>query len=847
MTMQLSIIIDANGNAAIATVEKLGKSVKTTGAATEGMGAKSRKAAADTKSLGTQSSATQTKVVSLSTAQRTNAATAQAMGTANRAAAGNMGNLVAQFNDIGVMMAAGQNPLTLALQQGTQISQVIGPMGAAGAVKALGGAFIGMLNPISLVTIGVIGGGAALAQWASSALGAKGEARTFDETLEDLTSTVSDYRSLADLASASTSDLEKRFGSASGSAKEIGGFLAEWARIDAVEKLDASVAGLSSSLGDLQGEAANIGSLTDAQLKPIADNFGVTVNVLRTFSNEAMSVMSDLSSEYGITNDQAATLMLSLRGFGQASGVSEQVAAAVELNEQFKLVFGKAEAIPISLRDVARQAGLIALQAGEITGAFVDTNTALANQYALYGASRIESDAQLGTAQALLDQLNEQATLQAIIAKYGADSAEAIGFQALAARDAYEATHATEGVSADMRDRIMEAYDAANGLAGVNIAGNIGAASAEAQRLATWLGISLERAAALAATTPEMSDEDRAMGVSLTPQHGGAYRARVAGATLDRRNAAAALRQTSSSGGGGASSSAARDAERQQEAVARLTQGLEDELAILRELDPIQKEMLRNRETLASASTAERDQIEALIGMRNAETAALELQQEQWDFTKDTAVGFFDDLRNSSGGLMGALEGVASKLEDIVFQAILLGEGPLAGLFGTSGGGGIIGTIMGGLFPSLAPAAKVALPAKADGGKIYGPGSGTSDDVLMWGSDGEFMMTAKATQKYQPILEMMNNGALPTFAAGGKLGGGSSGASMSLPPIAFSIENRGSTPVKGNVTEEGDGYGGRKMKLVLADEVGAALSTPGGGARKQLQGAYGLRKRTASR
>ncbi|MFV0303557.1 MAG: phage tail length tape measure family protein, partial [Paracoccus sp. (in: a-proteobacteria)] len=81
-----------------------------------------------------------------------------AAGRDMRSAAGANANLVSQFNDIGVMLAAGQNPLQLALQQGTQISQVLTQMGGGvGALRALGSAFVGMLNPISLATIGVIG------------------------------------------------------------------------------------------------------------------------------------------------------------------------------------------------------------------------------------------------------------------------------------------------------------------------------------------------------------------------------------------------------------------------------------------------------------------------------------------------------------------------------------------------------------------------------------------------------------------------------------------------------------------------------------------------------------------
>ncbi|WP_213573273.1 hypothetical protein [Rhodococcus sp. USK13] len=38
------------------------------------------------------------------------------------------------------------------------------------------------------------------------------------------------------------------------------------------------------------------------------------------------------------------------------------------------------------------------------------------------------------------------------------------------------------------------------------------------------------------------------------------------------------------------------------------------------------------------------------------------------------------------------------------------------------------------------------IPERATGGPIFGPGSGTSDDVLMWGSNGEHMVTTKEVQ-----------------------------------------------------------------------------------------------------
>lgn len=77
-------------------------------------------------------------------------------------------NLGAQFNDIAVQLAGGQSPFLIAIQQGTQITQALGSAGAGGAVKALGGAFAGMLNPVGLATIAIIGLGGTAIQYFTS-------------------------------------------------------------------------------------------------------------------------------------------------------------------------------------------------------------------------------------------------------------------------------------------------------------------------------------------------------------------------------------------------------------------------------------------------------------------------------------------------------------------------------------------------------------------------------------------------------------------------------------------------------------------------------------------------------
>ncbi|KAA0689859.1 hypothetical protein DTW90_30675 [Neorhizobium sp. P12A] len=77
-------------------------------------------------------------------------------------------NIAAQFQDIAVQSALGQSPLQIALEQGTQLSSAFGESGAAGAVKALGAGFLSLVSPVSLVTIGLVAGTAALIEYVSN-------------------------------------------------------------------------------------------------------------------------------------------------------------------------------------------------------------------------------------------------------------------------------------------------------------------------------------------------------------------------------------------------------------------------------------------------------------------------------------------------------------------------------------------------------------------------------------------------------------------------------------------------------------------------------------------------------
>ncbi|MHB2265806.1 phage tail length tape measure family protein [Aliihoeflea sp. PC F10.4] len=100
-------------------------------------------------------------LIEAAAAQRTASQQAQLIPGGNNSFA--TANVAAQFQDIGVTTAMGMSPLQIALQQGTQLSAVLNTMERP--VHGLASAFLSVINPVSLVTIGVIAAGSAAVQY----------------------------------------------------------------------------------------------------------------------------------------------------------------------------------------------------------------------------------------------------------------------------------------------------------------------------------------------------------------------------------------------------------------------------------------------------------------------------------------------------------------------------------------------------------------------------------------------------------------------------------------------------------------------------------------------------------
>lgn len=485
---------------------------------------------------------------------------AQVYGRQMRGAGAHTANLGFQLNDIGVMMAAGQNPLMLAVQQGTQINQIFGQMG--GGVKALrgvGAAFMSIINPMSLMTIGVIAGGAALVQWGVSALGAGRDSRTFEDRMDDLSAAIAQYKEFTDIAALSTADLAERFGTVGAAAQQSAQYLADWARVDALNELSAAITGIVDEFGDLSRASDEL--------------------ILGARAGDLSLPYARLRNELDLTNQDAIRLYDALRNLDQAEGPDAAAQAAVALNAAFLDVYGTVDRIPAELQEAARATGLLALRAAEI-GSSIEGADVAARAYADSMARAAERNreaaeaaaASQATGQQMLDTLNAEIALHQAIARYGEDSAQVAALRVRIERNQYSARLATVGVTQELHAQIMRAWDVERQMAAVNIAAPIAAAAAEANRLAVNLGISLDTARLLQ-TAQAISAENApgyvSSGRGSDPRQfmqGGAQDA-ANGIVLARwREAADAARDALSgggSGGGGGVSEAAREAERE--------------------------------------------------------------------------------------------------------------------------------------------------------------------------------------------------------------------------------------------------------------------------------------------
>lgn len=363
-------------------------------------------------------------------------------------ASGANANLVSQFNDIAVMLAAGQNPLQLAMQQGTQISQVLTGMGGGvGALKALGSAFIGMINPISLATIGVIGFGAAAVQWL---MPAKEEAKETKTAFEQLQDSMKNYNSALGKALLYTGESEKEYGEEARRGAELARRILEAEAVKTQKSVAAIIGQAYSNLGfDAEGDRG-------------IDGAGAISSANQSYGAESLGFKSDSMSE-------------SLLSYGGLS--SEKLEIANQIGEALREINGYLtqeipEGMGIDAYLTGLQDRLIAfraqMEAAVVAGAGKEEVEAILN-------SIVEVETQLLTAQKqradiraadeakafeMLATMNQQADMAALILKYGEDSVQVRQAEALAEHNKLQAAIDALNITDELRSQLEAAADA---------------------------------------------------------------------------------------------------------------------------------------------------------------------------------------------------------------------------------------------------------------------------------------------------------------------------------------------------------------------------------------------------
>ena len=477
--------------------------------------------------------------------------------------------------------------------------------------------------------------------------------------------------------------------------------------------------GTARSLTDM---AADFGRVTPAILAMERAASGLRLEqVLLDASSAAKGLKADLEGKWGsyagavddllgasskrgsITARDTTALTKSLEGLAEAKGLDAQLAAAKALRETFAGITGGIQAMTVE------QLGFY--------GQIVATETALRSAAAASAAVPTGLDLAQGFASAL------QADLTA-------------------------------------------AWNAANGVAGANMAGPISAAANAAAGLAGFLQAAA--AAAWSAAQGRMAAEQQLTQIAFGNSPGGRaltqYGSRGPGQTPEQRALEVRNTPPKIAGGGSAGGGGGAAARAEADAVGELIARLRGEIEVARETDPVQRELLELRKELTGATAAQRAEVENLIRSRHAEAEAMETLNYVSEQMGDALV---DALM----GADGAGKQLIQTLLRAVAQAALLGTGPLAPLFGgkglfgsTPGGGGILGAIVGSIFTK-----------KAGGGWIDGPGGPTDDRIPALVSNGEFIVRASAAARNRAALEAINGGFVPRFAQGGFVGGGSGG------------------------------------------------------------------------
>lgn len=166
-----------------------------------------------------------------------------------------------------------------------------------------------------------------------------------------------------------------------------------------------------------------------------------------------------------------------------------------------------------------------------------------------------------------------------------------------------------------------------------------------------------------------------------------------------------------------------------------------------------------------------RQRLEDAVGGTNELNESFERVQAQGlQSFEDGLVGIVSGTKSVSDAFSSMADQIIADLMRMAVQKLIVDQllGALGGALGLGGGSGF-GSASQINSSTLDSLHSTPLPAFAGGGRITGAGTGTSDSIALWGSHGEFMVNARSTAQYLPLLEAINSGRMPKFASGGPI------------------------------------------------------------------------------
>ncbi|WP_417627077.1 hypothetical protein [Pararhodobacter aggregans] len=246
-----------------------------------------------------------------------------------------------QVQDFAVQVASGTDVSRAFAQQAPQLVSALGPVGSRFAAIA---GLIGVAIAVGVPLIAMLAGTGE-------------EAKSLDEQLEDLESAVDSYRSAVEAASAPTSELEERFGTATAAARELLLIEREIARVDALDRMRSTLAAIAEQYGTFQASTGDAEWISS----PIEETFA---RVRETLT--------------GLSREDVPEVVAALRRLSEASGPDEAVEASRALLELLTRTLGPFEEMSEEARTLYRNVRQAGEDATELQGAAEGAGGALA-------------------------------------------------------------------------------------------------------------------------------------------------------------------------------------------------------------------------------------------------------------------------------------------------------------------------------------------------------------------------------------------------------------------------------------------------------------------------------------